>query len=174
MPESSICPFHKQSAPQGQLASAYRNCTKATTRAEQGDRLGGNTASDNGGHGFSLELSNGNGLVNNTADGQRSGYFLLSSSGNNLSGNVAKSNADGFVLDLSTGNSLSGNTASRNLLDGFRLLDSGDNSLVANSARQNGNYGFFVDLLSIDNFFADNGCFKNGLGGDNRSDLDIC
>jgi parallel beta-helix repeat protein len=127
--------------------------------------------------GFDIESSTSNTLTGNLAQGNaQQGFELLNTARlNTLNNNTARGNLqDGFLATLSSnsniyihntavGNLLNGfditsvagqneellnNTASRNLVDGFSLLNSADSLIRGNTATDNLSIGFLLQSLT--------------------------
>jgi len=96
-----------------------------------------NTADNNIREAFSVEHSNGNSLVANTASNSREGFQLVNSAANEVKSNVATGNTfAGFLIDTgSTENVVKANVATGNR-DGFTIDDAFDNTLKGNTANR--------------------------------------
>jgi parallel beta-helix repeat protein len=114
------------------------------------------------GDGIYLYDSDGNTLLNNTAnDNVFTGFVLSSSSNNILLNNTANNIIDygtGFVVEMSCGNTFKGNTANNNTR-GFSLSDGcSGNVFETNTAKSNMESGFMLLYTSTNNniFFHNN------------------
>ncbi|HWQ19631.1 MAG TPA: NosD domain-containing protein [Methanotrichaceae archaeon] len=112
-----------------------------------GVRIDGIRATNSSEDGIQV-ISNGNSILNSTADNNEyAGIALDDSSNNTLSGNTVYSNGDaGIELDQSDGNAIRSNVARDNGDAGIEVSKSGQNVIVDNLAFNNSNDG--IELLS--------------------------
>lgn len=97
-----------------------------------------NTLEENSQTGILVDHSDGNNLLNNTADHCEQGIVVRASSGTVLSGNTARYNAKaGLRLDQCSGSVLTDNVAADNSYDGIIVSDSWDLKLIRNSVTAN-------------------------------------
>ena len=110
-----------------------------------GNKLLNNTANDNNGRGVALNRASNNELKNNVASNNLfRGYGLsVSSNDNILKNNVATNNLSaGFVVSGgSTGNEFKNNKSTGSEYEGFAVL-SGGNIFQGNTANNNGTFGY--------------------------------
>lgn len=159
-------------------------------RESNGNFLTANTAEGNTKDGIRLWGSSNNTLLGNRAEGNGGDGFqlepfafftfvFLPSENNTLIGNVAHNNEGaGFRLSGSSNNSLLFNRATDNASDGFRLegleiflgpsVNSNENLLFGNTARDNDGFGFseavLDEVFSSPNLYLFNTSKSNALG----------
>jgi parallel beta-helix repeat protein len=123
------------------------------------------------GDGISIEDSYSNAILFNTVNAnRRNGIFLSDAQANTVMFNTVGNNSeDGIRLDAgSTGNTISFNTANHNgdfvagTGDGIYVVDSNDNEVSYNTAKNNANDGIHAAGSSAGNTFKRNTAKNNG------------
>lgn len=149
-----------------------------------------NTAANNGGHGFGIADNSisvrQNRAVHNEVDGfaivkgsrhiafhgntsirNRDHGFLILGTGHTFVGNEAIENGlVGFAVDPKGGaNTFEGNVATGNRIHGFQVAGSRGNTLIRNTAANNGAVGFSLELSARGNVLFRNLARNNGEDG---------
>jgi parallel beta-helix repeat protein len=95
-------------------------------------------------------------IISNTANNNKmNGISLNMSDGNSIFGNTANGNANGILLNMSDGNFIFDNTANGNV-NGTNLLSSNNNIITGNILY--GNDYCMNETNSVNNLYTDNYC----------------